>query len=89
MMSPFVQGAIKPLSYSTTFNSIDGVQDYDELTLPVAAIPSGNESSVDIILEVPFRRVLDVKVIAYDCKEHPLTKEIELGNVIWYSLCGC
>ena len=62
--------------------SIDGVQNYDGLTLPVVAIPSENESSIDIILEVPFRRVLDVKVLAYDCQEHSLTKMIELGNNI-------
>ena len=64
-----------------TFNSIDGVEDDDGLMMPVVAAPSGNESSVDIILEVPFRRVLEVTVFAYDCNEHPLTDAIELGNV--------
>ena len=54
----------------------------------MVAIPSENESSVDIVLEVPFRRVLDVKVLAYDCQEHPLTKTIELGNnILMYIVC--
>ena len=83
MMNPFLQGAIKPVSYSTTFSSVDGVQDYNGLIVqPVTTVLSGNESVVDIILEVPFRRLLDVTVLAYDCKEHPLTDAIELGNVI-------
>ena len=65
-------------------NSIDDIQDYDGLSVPVAVTSSGNDSSVDIILEVPFRRVLDATVLAYDCKEHPLTDAIELGKII----CG-
>ena len=86
MRSPFLQGAIKPLSYSTTFNSIDGVEDYDGLTLPIADIPAWSETSVNITCKVPFRRVLEVKVLAYDCKEHPLTKAIELGKILYYDV---
>ena len=88
-MYVYLQGAIKPASYSAMLASIDGVRDYDGLTLPVVAIPSENESSIDIVLEVPARRVLDVKVLAYDCREHPLTKTIELGNniILMYIVC--
>ena len=74
---------MKPAVYSIIFNSIDDVQDRTVLLAPVTLISSGNDSIVDIVLEVPFRRVFEVTVLAYDCKDHSLTDATELGKIIF------
>ena len=62
------------------FNSLDGVKTHDSLT--EASIVTNGEDSESVVLEIvslPFRRLWNITVYAYDCEHQPLMDEMELG----------
>ena len=60
------------------FNSIDGVNTYDNLSKACTLI-NGEESIVLELAPLPFRRLWSIEVYAHNCAQHPLTEEMELG----------
>ena len=75
-----LQGAIRPVSYSIYLDPLDDLNVYthDEF-LDVTAFSYEETAIVLKVAPLPFRRLWNVTVFAYDCDNHPLMEEMELG----------
>ena len=75
-----LQGAIRPASYSLYLDSLDDLNIYthDEF-LDVTAFSYEETAIVLKVAPLPFRRLWNVTVFAYDCDNHPLMEGMELG----------
>ena len=46
-----------------------------------------NGSSVVLTVSLPYRRLWNYTVLAYDCEEHPLLETNEQSNTFLYEIC--
>ena len=77
-----LQNETYPASYSAILMAVDGLDEYD--TISRLALRITDRQNADIVLKLsplPFRRIWNVTVFAYNCKEHQLTESFELGQM--------
>lgn len=70
-----------PASYSIHFDSLDGIQTND-IFLNASVVSITENFTILEIAPLEFRRLWNITVFTYNCEQHLLTKEIELGNAL-------
>ena len=48
--------------------------------MPTTVAAVRNDTSVSLTVSLPYRRLWNYTVLAYDCEEHPLLETNELSN---------